>query len=212
MVEGTPVGMSEPYKTVLYQVEYTETGKTVTITRQAVGRPAHVETRVENGNTVTFYKGTGDDTIIRTIETNRLYGNTQERIESIRGINDIEPVSCHRTVKMSTDGGWLVVSETEAFNTDIAQTTTYEYNDQSLVSRINYHNGNYVEYEYDSEGRVTKETRPWGDGGKQMTRNVYAANSSRFYGTRPIKVYTDYEMVNGTFLNLAAMATTTSPR
>ena len=203
MVNGTPVGFGEPYKTVLYQVEYTETGKTVTITRQAAGRPAHVETRVENGNTVTFYKGTGDDTIIRTIETNRLYGNMQERIESIRGINDIEPVSCHRTVKMSTDGGWLVVSETEAYNTDIAQTTTYEYNDQSLVSRINYHNGNYVEYEYDSECRVTKETRPWGDGGKQMTRNVYAANSSRFYDTRPIKVYTDYEDATGKFLNLA---------
>ena len=158
---------------------------------------------MENGNTVTFYKGTGDDTIIRTIETNRLYGNMQERIESIRGINDIAPVSCHRTVKMSTEGGWIVASETEAFNTDIAQTTTYEYNDQSLVSRINYHNGNYVEYEYDSEGRVTKETRPWGDGGKQMTRNVYAANSSRFYDTRPIKVYTDYEDASGKFLNLA---------
>ena len=203
MVNGTPVGMGEPYKTVMYQVEYTEAGKTVTITRQAAGRPAHVETRVENGNTVTFYKGTGDDTIIRTIETNRLYGNMQERIESIRGINDIAPISCHRTVKMSTDGGWLVVSETEAFNTDIAQTTTYEYNNQSLVTRINYHNGNYVEYEYDSEGRVTKETHPWGDGGKQMTRKVYAANSSRFYDTRPIKVYTDYEDASGKFLNLA---------
>ena len=82
-------------------------------------------------------------------------------------------------------------------------TTTYEYNAQYRVSRINYHNGNYVEYEYDSEGRVTKESRPWGDGGKRMTRNVYAANSSRFYDPRPIKVYTDYEMANGTFLNLA---------
>ena len=36
-----------------------------------------------------------------------------------------------------------------------------------------------------------------------MTRNVYAANSSRFYDTRPIKVYTDYEDATGKFLNLA---------
>ena len=36
-----------------------------------------------------------------------------------------------------------------------------------------------------------------------MTRNVYAANSTRFYDNRPIKVYTDYEMADGTFLNLA---------
>ena len=52
-------------------------------------------------------------------------------------------------------------------------------------------------------GRVTKQTRPWGDGGKQMTRNVYAANSIRFYDNRPIKVYTDYEDASGKFLNLA---------
>ena len=38
--------------------------------------------------------------------------------------------------------------------------------------------------------RVTKETRPWGDGGKQMTRKVYAANSSRFYDACFIMAYT----------------------
>ena len=203
VVNGNPVGMGEPYKTVSYQVAQTENGKVTTITRQSAGRPAHVETRVENGHTVTITKGTGDDTIIRTIETHKLYGGMSERIETIRGINDAEPASCHRTLKMSTEGGWLVVEETEAFNTPLAHTTHYEYNEKFLVSRIDYPNGNYVEYEYDAEGRVTKETRPWGDGGKKMTRNVYAARSSRFYDNRPIKVYTDYEMANGYFLNLA---------
>ena len=203
VVNGNPVGMGEPYKTVSYQVAQTENGKVTTITRQSAGRPAHVETRVENGHTVTITKGTGDDTIIRTIETHKLYGGMSERIETIRGINDAEPASCHRTLKMSTEGGWLVVEETEAFNTPLAHTTYYEYNEKFLVSRIDYPNGNYVEYEYDAEGRVTKETRPWGDGGKQMTRNVYAARSSRFYDNRPIKVYTDYEDASGKFLNLA---------
>ena len=32
-------------------------------------------------------KGQGDDIIIRTIETNRLYGGLSERIETVRGIN-----------------------------------------------------------------------------------------------------------------------------
>lgn len=203
VVNGKPVGMGEPYKTVMYHVAQTENGKVTTITRQSAGRPAHVETRVENGRTVTITKGTGDDTIIRTIETHKLYGGMSERIETIRGINDAEPASCHRTLKMSTEGGWLVVEETEAFNTPLAHTTHYEYNEKFLVSRIDYPNGNYVEYEYDAEGRVTKETRPWGDGGKKMTRNVYAARSSRFYDNRPIKVYTDYEDTSGKFLNLA---------
>ena len=38
---------------------------------------------------------------------------------------------------------------------------------------------------------------------KSFIADVYAANSSRFYDTRPIKVYTDYEMADGTSLNLA---------
>ena len=44
-------------------------------------------------------KGQGDDTIIRTIETNRLYGGLSERIETVRGINDAEPVACNRSVR-----------------------------------------------------------------------------------------------------------------
>lgn len=38
---------------------------------------------------------------------------------------------------------------------------------------------------------------------KSFIADVYAANSSRFYDTRPIKVYTDYEDATGKFLNLA---------
>ena len=58
-----------------------------------------------------------------------------------------------------------------------------------------------LSFECIMEGRVTKETRPWGDGGKQMTRNVYAARSTRFYDNRPIKVYTDYETASGQKVN-----------
>ena len=201
--DGSFTTTGEAYKTAKYKVTYRNGVRKTTVVRQQAGLPEHTITRTVNGNMVTITKGKGDETIIRTYETNRLYGNLMERIESVRGINDTEPVSCTREVKQYTDGGWLLISQTEAYNTPIAQTTTYEYNEQYHVSRINYHNGNYVEYEYDNQGRVTKETRPWGDGGKQMTRNVYAARSTRFYDNRPIKVYTDCEDANGKFLNLA---------
>ena len=191
------------YKTASYKMTRKGGVKTTTFTRQQEGLPAQIITHVVNGNITTVTKGEGDETIIHTYETNSLHGNMLEEIATVRGINDATPASCTRTVRQYTDGGWLLISQTEAYNTPIAQTTTYEYNAQYRVARINYHNGNYVEYEYDSEGRVTKETRPWGDGGKQMTRNVYAANSSRVYDTRPIKVYTDYEDASGKFLNLA---------
>ena len=193
----------KPYKTSSYSVTEENGVKTVTMTRQQGELPPYTITRIEQGNLVTIIKGTGDETIIRTIETNQLYGNMSEIIESVRGINDVDPVSCTRELKQNVNGTWLLISRTEAFNTEIAQTTTYEYNANLRIEKVTYHSGNYVEYEYDSMGRVTKQTRPWGDGGKNMTRNVYATNSSRFYDTRPIKVYTDYEMADGTFLNLA---------
>lgn len=52
--------------------------KTVTMTRQQGELPPYTITRIEQGNLVTIIKGTGDETIIRTIETNQLYGNMSE--------------------------------------------------------------------------------------------------------------------------------------
>lgn len=192
----------EPYKTSSYKSSESEGVRTTVITRQQRGLPAHTITRTEEPGRVTITKGTGDDTIIRTIETNRLYGGMVERVESVKGINDAEPASCNRTVKKYTDGGWLLVSETEAFNTPVARTTTYEYNEQYRLSRINRPDGGYTRYEYDKEGRVTLEAEPWADGGEQTTRTVYAASSSRFYDNRPVKVYTDYQPAGGSRLNI----------
>ncbi len=58
--------------------------KTVTITRQQGELPPFTITRIEQGNLVTIIKGTGDETIIRTIETNQLYGNMSEIIVYFR--------------------------------------------------------------------------------------------------------------------------------
>lgn len=79
--------------------------RTTVITRQQRGLPAYTITRTEEPGRVSIAKGQGDDTIIRTIETNRLYGGLSERIETVRGINDAEPVSCSRSVRQYTDGG-----------------------------------------------------------------------------------------------------------
>lgn len=58
--------------------------KTVTMTRQQGELPPFTITRIEQGNLVTIIKGTGDETIIRTIETNQLYGNMSEIIVYFR--------------------------------------------------------------------------------------------------------------------------------
>ncbi len=190
-----------PYKTSSYESSESEGVSTTVITRQQRGLPAHAITRREEPGKITITKGTGDDIIIRTIETNRLYGGMVERIESVKGINDMEPVSCNRTVKRYTDGGWLTVNETEAFKTPLARTTTYEYNGQYRVSRVNSPDGGYTRYEYDDEGRVILQAEPWVGGKEKMIRTAYA--DKRFYDNRPVQVMESFLQDNGVEITLS---------
>ncbi|MCO8187876.1 RHS repeat protein, partial [Akkermansia sp. Marseille-P9185] len=106
-----------------------------------------------------------------------------ERIETIQGINEEAPASCTRTVKKYTDGGWLTISRTEGYNTPLAQTTLYTYNDQFRVSLELKPNGGYTRYEYDERGRVVLQASPWAGGGERGTRTTYA--DLRFNDFRP---------------------------
>ena len=204
LADGTYEVTGEPYKTSSFLSSEENGVRTTVITRQQRGLPAHTITRTEEPGRVSIAKGQGDDTIIRTIETNRLYGGLSERIETVRGINDAEPVSCSRSVRQYTDGGWLLVSETEAFNTPLARTTSYEYNSQYRVSRINRPDGGYTRYEYDGEGRVTLEAAPWAGGGEQVTRTEYAG--LRFYDNRPARVAESRVLSDGTEIELTVAA------
>ncbi len=204
LADGTYEVTGEPYKTSSSLSSEENGVRTTVITRQQRGLPAHTITRTEEPGRVSIAKGQGDDTIIRTIETNRLYGGLSERIETVRGIHDAEPVSCSRSVRQYTDGGWLLVSETEAFNTPLARTTSYEYNSQYRVSRINRPDGGYTRYEYDGEGRVTLEAAPWAGGGEQVTRTEYAG--LRFYDNRPARVAEFRVLSDGTEIELTAAA------
>ncbi len=173
--DGTFSTTGEAYKTATYRRTLSPTGaSTTTVRRQQKGLPEHVVTRSVESNIVTITKGTGDDAIIRTYETNSLFDNRLERIETVRGVRDTEPVSCTREVKQYTEGGWLTISRTEAFNTPLERTTSYEYNDQFRVSRETRPDGGVTLYEYDSQGRLTKQTEPWAEGGQRITRKVYA--------------------------------------
>ncbi|KAA3194294.1 hypothetical protein F2A00_09825, partial [Akkermansia sp. BIOML-A48] len=111
---------------------------------------------------------------MRTIERNALPGAKWERIETVRGINDSQPSRSRRTVKKYTDGGWLTISSTEGYNTSLAQTTLYTYNDQYRVSLEIKPNGGCTRYEYDGQGRVILEATPWAGGGEKGTRTTYA--------------------------------------
>ena len=183
-----------------------------TIIRQQAGLPAHTITRVESGGTTTTTTGSGDEAIVRTVVKSMLGNSQQEEVETLRRAGDATPARCTRTLKQRTSGGWLTLQTTEAYGTPLARTTYHAYNDQYQLSRVIRPDGGYTEYEYDAEGRVSTEISPWGSGGRQRTRYVYAAHSARFYDNRPIKVYTDYQEANsGSWLNLTVVDYTYSP-
>ena len=164
----------EPYKTAVYETSV-ENGATVTrITNQRAGQEPHFIERREEGNKVSIIKGEGDERIVRTIERNALPGSKWERIETVRSINDSRPSRSTRTVKKYTDGGWLTISSTEGYNTSLAQTTLYTYNDQYRVSLEIQPDGGYTRYEYDDQGRVVLQATPWTGGGEKGMRTTYA--------------------------------------
>ncbi|KXT50221.1 hypothetical protein HMPREF3038_01856, partial [Akkermansia sp. KLE1797] len=153
------------------------------ITEQRQGMPAFRTERKVEGNNVTITQGEGDERIVRRIERNFLPGGKWEMIESYRKINEETPVSCVRTVQKSTEGGWLTISSTEGYNTPLAQTTLYTYNDQFRVSLEIKPDGGYTRYEYDDQGRMVLEATPWAGGGEKGTRTTYA--DLRFNDFRP---------------------------
>ncbi|MBR5522153.1 MAG: RHS repeat protein, partial [Akkermansia sp.] len=201
--EGRLIPTGEPYKTSSHVTTLVNGVETTTVTRQQAGLPPHTVTRVVEGDSVTVTKGSGAEAIIRTWVTTHPEVGTTQTIETLRrGSAESEPVSCSCTVRKMTAGGWLTQSETEGYGSPLARTTLYDYNEQFRVSRITRPDGGYTEFAYDADGRVTQELSPWGQGGLQRTRYVYPAQSSRFYDTRPIKVYTDYKPAEGAWLNI----------
>ena len=174
-----------PVKT--YGYEWNHASQTMNIVNQEAGRePVYIERKME-GNKVIITKGLGDDRVVTTYERNYLPGNKWEEIKTIKGINDTEPTSSVRTVKQSTGGGWLTLSETKGYGTSLAQTTTYTYNSQYRVSLELKPNGGYTQYEYDSMGRVVMEASPWTAGEfLKVIRTTYA--DLRFNDYRPSQV------------------------
>ena len=181
--EGGFTVAGEPYKTAVYETSLENGVKVTHITNRRAGQEPHFIERREEGNKVTIVKGEGEERIVRTIERNALTDSKWERIETIQGINEEAPASCTRTVKKYTDGGWLTISSTQGYNTPLARTTLYTYNDQFRVSLEIKPEGGYTRYEYDDQGRTVLSAAPWAGGGERGTRTTYA--DLRFNDFRP---------------------------
>lgn len=185
------ITQGDPVKTYSYTCRYDGAVKVMDIINQQNGQTTLcIERRIE-GNNVTIIEGEGDERIVTIYERNYLPDGKWEEIKTVRGINQETPVSCIRTIKKSTAGGWLVLSKTEGYGALEAETTTYTYNEQYRVSLEIKPDGGYTRYEYDAQGRVTLEASPWVDSDEEVAKRTIYANQ-RFNDYRPAREETFY--------------------
>lgn len=189
LADSTIVTSGEPYNTVRYTVQETETERIVTVTRQQKGMTPHVITRTEEAGRVTITNGLGDEAIVRVFEQNI---NTAGQLVKTETLKKGESVaSSTASVYCYSPAGWLIVKKTEAYGTPVAQNTYYHYNAQHLIQRMANDVGDYTVYEYDFLGRVTMVKSPWGASLAKVTRTTYA--TARFFDVRPASV-TEYHV------------------
>ena len=108
--------------------------------------------------------------------------------------------SCVCEVFTSSVNGELCISRTEAYGSDIAQTTTFEYDEAGReVKRVAHHGGVY-ETVYDKYGRVTVESSPWAGGQKRLTSTIYREANS--YNSDPAKIVLSVVSSSGSVTDL----------
>ena len=182
-----------PFKSETIQ----QSGSNTTILRQQTGRDPHSIVRTESDGVVTITKGVGDEAIVHRYETTYPTSGLMVRTESVYYAATPDNVaSCTRSVYNYSTAGWQLYSVTEGFGSATTRTTSYRYNTDNKLAKVEHSDGNYAEYEYDSLGRVTMEKSPWGENLAKVTRTTYA--DSRFYDVRPASVSEYHVNASGT--------------
>ena len=176
----------DPYKTTLYETWLEQKpaqegdipdkvpAAVTRITTSRPGQSPQVTLRQESPGRVTITRGEGDERIVRTITAGPITDGRWERIETVQGINDSKPVSCTRSVKKHTPGGWLDISRTEQYGTPLSKTTLCIFNAGYRISLDIKPNGGYTRYEYDGKQRVILVATPWAGGGERAMQTTYA--------------------------------------
>ena len=129
--------------------------------------------------------GEDDDIISETRVKSAIEGTDNYQIvTTVSKGNEVASRVCE--VFTSTGNGELLLSRTNAFGSNIAQTTTFEYDEAGRQIRRVEHSGAVYETVYDIYGRVIAESSPWAGGQKRLTTTTYrVADSSN---TDPAKV------------------------
>ncbi|MGN0837255.1 MAG: sugar-binding protein, partial [Akkermansia sp.] len=143
--------------------------------------------------------GEDDDIISETRVKSAIEGTDNYQIvTTVSKGNEVASRVCE--VFTSTAHGELLLSRTEAYGSDIAQTTTFEYDEAGRQTRRVEHSGAVYETVYDIYGRVVAESSPWAGGQKRLTTTTYRVAGSS--NTDPAKVVQSVVTSSGAVVDL----------
>ena len=143
--------------------------------------------------------GEDDDIISETRVKSAIEGTDNYQIvTTVSKGNEVASRVCE--VFTSTGNGELLLSRTDAYGSDIAQTTTFEYDEAGRQIRRVEHSGAVYETVYDIYGRVIAESSPWAGGQKRLTTTTYRVAGSS--NTDPAKVVHSVVTSSGNVVDL----------
>ena len=191
----------EPFKS--FTISGDAVAKTMTIRERDWSLPESMPdyvttwTHTEAG----WNKATGedDDIISETRVKSAIEGTDNYQIvTTVSKGNEVASRVCE--VFTSTGNGELLLSRTDAYGSDIAQITTFEYDEAGRQIRRVEHSGAVYETVYDIYGRVIAESSPWAGGQKRLTTTTYRVDGSS--NTDPAKVVHSVVTSSGSVVDL----------
>lgn len=177
-----------PFK--IFLISLSEEGR-LTITEQTPGRQHYTITWWKNGLAWSMQKGTGEDAVTTTRLRTELENTVWQLVtETTKG----ETVA-GRTAEIyqTTDVGDLLLTLVEGYDSEVEQTTYYEYDAAGNLSKETRPDGSERTWIYDAEGRVICMDEPWGADGRKKTYITYAHSSEENFSgevaKRVVRVY-----------------------
>lgn len=162
----------EPFKTFTISGD-TATGK-LAVTEQTAGRMPYT-TRYWRGadGAWNMAQGEGEDAVYTLKEKQVISPDTWKLVTTIQRGEHGTPISRVCETYAVTRNGNLCTSRIEGYGTAYARETTYEYNSMGKVSKETAPDGSVKTWSYDRFGREIVSTVPWSGGGDKATYTTY---------------------------------------
>ena len=161
-----------PFKTFSISGD-TVTNK-LTVTEQAEGRSSYVTRYWQGtGGAWCMSQGEGEDAIYTLREKQTVTPTLWKLITTVQRGENGSPISRVCETYEQTSKGNLCTSRVEAYGTDYARETTYDYNSIGKLSRETAPDGSVRTWAYDAFGRETVHMEPWSGGERKGTYTYY---------------------------------------